>query len=108
MLRERLPDRRASVGFEFEYANPDGKVSIYHATLGFYPDGRLGEVFLGTGKSNSDLDIATRDSAIALSLALQHGLKPEVMGAACLRHENGAPAGVLGRLLDILAEEGWA
>lgn len=95
--REVLPQRRMSETFEFRRAG-----LTYSATIGFYPDGRIGEVFLMAAKSGSMVDIATRDSAIALSFALQHRCRVDTIRAAMTRDEAGAPEGALGVLLESL------
>ena len=99
-MRERLPNRRGGETLNFACRQRE-----YRATLGFYPDGRLGEVFINAGKSGSDVDIATRDSAIALSFALQYGCAPEDIRAALCRDDAGKAEGPLGTLLDLLAQQ---
>jgi hypothetical protein len=42
-----------------------------------FTDGRLAEVFLQNHKPGSQADMNARDSAIAASLALQHGCRLE-------------------------------
>jgi hypothetical protein len=101
MPREPLPERRRSETLDFNFA---GKLQ-YRATLGYYDDGRLGEVFLNAGKVGTDVDVSTRDSAIALSFALQFGCTVDVIRAAMTRDGNGQPEGPLGVLLDLLAKE---
>lgn len=101
--RERLAQRRMCETVEFEHGG-----SVFTATLGYYldPTGvcRLGEVFLNSGKVGSAMDVATRDSAVAVSFALQHGCDVETMRAAFTRDAAGAAEGVLGRLLDLICE----
>lgn len=94
-MREVLPNRRFSETISFRHG-----VFDYRATVGFYPDGRAGEVFLNAAKTGVDLDVATRDSAIALSFALQHGCRIETICSAMTRDEQGRPAGALGILVD--------
>lgn len=100
MTRELLPARRANIRVEFEHVG-----FLYGATIGFYPDGRVGEVFLTAAKTGTALDVATRDSAIALSFAFQHGCTVDTVRKAMTRGEAGEPHGALGALLDILAEQ---
>jgi hypothetical protein len=97
--RERLPNRRYAETFTFWHGNFQ-----YDATVGLYPDGRIGEVFLSAGKAGTELDIATRDSAIALSFALQYGCRPETIRAAMTRNSEGKPEGALGVLIDRICE----
>jgi hypothetical protein len=67
--RTRLPDRRFSVGFNFEHEG-----HRYRATASRYADGRLGEIFLDTGKINTPLQQNAETSAVLVSLLLQHGV----------------------------------
>lgn len=88
-MRELLPQRRRSL--------------TYQATIGYYPDGRPGEIFLDCSKSGADVQIAARDSAIIAAFALQHGVSIEAMRRALTRTPNGEAEGPLGRLFDLLA-----
>ena len=99
--RERLPNRRASEGFELEL---DGL--HYTATFSRFADGRVAEVFLQNHKSASQSDSNARDSAIAASLALQHGCPLEVLRKALLRDARGSAETPLGCALDKIAEGG--
>ena len=98
MARELLPTRRMSETLEFTH---DGVP--YRATVGYYNDGRPGEVFLNGGKLSSAADIAARDGAIACSFALQHGVEPSTITKAFTRDAMGQPEGALGALFDLLA-----
>lgn len=102
--REMLPSRRQSQSFDFHHVNQGGHSFRYKATAGYYPDGRLGEVFLSASKITTDMDVAARDMAILLSIALQHGADREKISAAMTRQPNGKPLGVAGTLLDIIDE----
>lgn len=101
-VREHLPHRRRSETFEFDHRYPDGSAFTYVATIGYYADGRPGEVFLQAAKTGTTIDINTRDSAIALSLALQYGCPLSVIAPTFLRSGDGRPEGPLGTLVDIL------
>lgn len=102
MSRERLPARRQNLSMEFDHINPDGRAFHYTATVGFYDDFRIGEIFIGSTKIGTDSDIAIKDSAIALSLALQYGCPLEVFQKTFLRNAEGRPEGPLGTLVDLL------
>jgi ribonucleoside-diphosphate reductase alpha chain len=105
MGRARLPDRRRCTTFEFEV--PTGTTMLrYTATVGFFPDGRIGELFLNNHKSNSTADTNARDAAIAFSFAIQHGADLEVIRRALCRESNGRASGPLGMALDLLTEKG--
>lgn len=97
-MREILPLRRRAETLDFNLAN--GK---FRATLGFYPDGRLGEVFINSPKVGTDVDVAIKDAAILLSFALQHGAKLEDIRPAMTRSASGQPEGAIGALLDLIA-----
>ena len=98
--RERLPDRRASETFSYEL---DGV--HYHATVGLYSDGRAGEIFISSHKAGSATDVAARDEAIALSLALQFGARLEDIACALSRDGSGRANGPAGRALDLFVAE---
>jgi hypothetical protein len=100
-VRERLPHRRESITFEFECAG-----LRYACTFSRYRDGRLGEVFISNHKTNSGADVAARDSAIACSIALQHGADPEAIRLALCRDSLGRPSGPLAAALDVITAEG--
>jgi ribonucleoside-diphosphate reductase alpha chain len=99
-IRKRLPNRRASEVFELEV---DGLG--YTASVSRFADGRIGEVFINNHKSNSAADTNARDSAIALSFALQHGADAEAIRRALSRDSQGRALGPLGVVLDIIAGE---
>jgi hypothetical protein len=49
--RERLPNRRQCESFEFRHAGLD-----FTLAAGFYPDGRIAEVFLSSHKPGSPIE----------------------------------------------------
>jgi hypothetical protein len=100
-IRERLPDRREHTLVTFETANG----FRYVAGLGFFPDGRLAEVFLNADKIGTAIETAAHDSAVVVSLALQHGVPPDTIRHALTRNGNGEANGPLSTLLDLLASE---
>lgn len=93
--RDRLPNRRYSENIAFDR---DG--SRYLLTVGYYPDGRVGEVFLNADRADSLLDVITSDAAIMASLALQHGCSLQDLKHAVKRDSRGAAAGPIGDALD--------
>ena len=99
-LRQRLPNRRPGETFELEV---DGL--RYIATIGRFPDGRVGEIFLNNHRSNSAADTNAHDSAIVCSIALQCGADIETIRKALCRDSRARPSGPLGAVLDLLAEE---
>jgi hypothetical protein len=70
----RLPDRRPAQIAIFEH---DGR--RYRATFGTFGDGKLGEIFIDTGKANSALQQHSDDAAVLVSLLLQHGVAPKTI-----------------------------
>jgi hypothetical protein len=90
--RERLPNRRAAELVDFEHAGRP-----WTLTIGRFPDGRVGEVFLDTPKASAIGEIA-QESAIVASIALQSGCDLET-----LRHAlAGRGAGPLGAALALV------
>jgi hypothetical protein len=96
--RERLPARRASTTFDFKVVNLH-----YTATVSWFSNGQIGELFLNNHKSNSAADTNARDAAITFSIAVQHGADPEVIRYALCRNSDGSAAGPLGMALDLIA-----
>jgi hypothetical protein len=96
--RERLPSRRLAESFELEVAG-----LRYTCTIGRFPDGRIGELFLQNHKPGNQSDCNARDAAVAASLALQFGCPLEVLRRALLCDAQGRPSTPLGAALDRLA-----
>lgn len=99
--RKRLPNRRQSETFGFEHMGLK-----YTATASWFADGRLGEVFITNGKSDSQADANARDAAIIASIALQHGAPLDVIRKALLRDGRGQPSTPVGMALDMLGADG--
>src|SRR5262245_50001010 len=68
-MRRILPQRRGAETFNVRFWNQP-----FTVTVGFYADGTPGEVFIDGGKTGQDIQTTTRDAAVVLSLALQHGV----------------------------------
>ena len=93
--RRHLPNRRRSESFDLEVAG-----LRYTATVGFFADGSIGELFLSNHKANSHADATARDAAIAFSIALQFGADLNTIRKALCRDAHGQASGPLGRALD--------
>ena len=93
--RDRLPNRRPAITFAFDRDN-----SQYQVTVGFYPDGRPGEVFLNADRANSLLDVLTSDAAILASIAMQYGAPLAELRHALKRDIRGDAASPIGTALD--------
>jgi hypothetical protein len=96
--RRRLPNRRASETFNVEASG-----LRYTATISYFDDGRLGEVFLTNHRATSDAGAAAADSAVVASIALQHGVPVDVIRRALMRDSRGRARTPLGAVLDLIA-----
>jgi hypothetical protein len=96
--RRRLPNRRACQTFAFQCYGLD-----YTASVSFFTDGQLAEIFLSNAKAGSHSDSAAKDSAVVASIALQYGASVDVVRRALLRDPRGAASSPLGAALDVLA-----
>ena len=73
-MRVRLPDTRRSVTHKFEVAQHQGYI-----TVGFYEDGRPGEVFIKIAKHGSTISGLLDTIAVLTSMALQYGVPVETL-----------------------------
>lgn len=92
--RKRLPNRRRAETITFQR---DG--ARFEMTVGYYPDGRVGEVFLNADRANSLLDFLMSDAAILASLALQYGAPLDEIMHALKRDGRGVAASPIGAAL---------
>lgn len=99
MSRDELPGRRQADTFDFQH-----EALKFTASVGRYADGRIGEVFLNCVKLGTAADNNARDAAIAVSIALQHGVPLGTLRHAMTRNADGAPSSPIGHLLDILEQ----
>jgi hypothetical protein len=81
-----------------------GQNTVFAVTIGFYPEGDPGEVFISGAKVGSGLDAEIRGSAVLISLGLQYGVPLGVMQGAMPREQSGAPSGIAGKVVDMLVE----
>jgi hypothetical protein len=95
--RTRLPNRRTAETRAFERDNLK-----YHMTIGLYPDGRIGEIFLNAEHANSLLDVLAHDAAILASLALQFGCPLDTLRHALKRDAQGIAESPIGQALDLI------
>jgi len=87
--RHRLPSERTAVTHKFEISGHEGYI-----TVGLYPDGQPGEIFLKMAKEGSTVSGLMDTFATAISLALQYGvpLRDLVNKFAHVRFEpSGSP-----------------
>lgn len=71
--RERLPDTRRSITHKFSVAGHEGYI-----TVGLYPDGRPGELFITMAKEGSTIGGLMDCFGTAVSMSLQYGVPLEV------------------------------
>lgn len=95
--RNRLPNKRRAETTTFQR---DG--ARFEMTVGYYPEGRVGEVFLNADRANSLLDFLMSDAAILASLALQYGAPLDEIRHALKRDARGIAASPIGAALDIV------
>lgn len=101
--RERLPHRRPLLVRTVEQA--DGISGItYTLSVGFYADGRAGEVFCSGAKPGSALDHISADAATLISVALQHGVPIDAMRKSLARLPDGTPATIVGHMVEVVNE----
>jgi len=71
--RERLPDTRRSLTHKFSIGGHEG-----YATVGLYPDGRPGELFVTMAKEGSTIGGLMDVVGTSTSIGLQYGVPLEV------------------------------
>ena len=103
MIRRTLPQRRAAETFVLRLWN-----QVFTVTVGFYADGTPGEVFIDGGKTGQDVQSISRDAAVVLSLALQHGTPIETIRHAVTRGAAEEPASILGAVVDSITTKSFS
>lgn len=86
--RERLPATRRGLNHKFEIGGHEGYINI-----GFYPDGRPGEIFCTMSKEGSTIGGLMDAWATAISMGLQYGVPIEVL-VDKFAHSRFDPAGI--------------
>jgi len=97
--RERLPDTRRSINrkFKIPYLDEHDKpqeLKLY-VIVGFYDDGRIGEVFIRADRVGSFLSGALDTIAMTMSVGLQYGIPLHELTSK-LRHQRFEPSGRTG------------
>lgn len=112
--RRRLPQRRPAVTETIQFMRGDGNLVSYEASVGFDELGRPKEIFLFGAKQGTDMAAVLADTAVALSVALQHGISAEALALSVGRfapagepfehftEKPGMPISVIGAALDLL------
>jgi ribonucleoside-diphosphate reductase alpha chain len=89
-IRHRLPEERASVTHKFAIAGHEGYI-----TVGLYPNGQPGEIFIRMAKEGSTVSGLMDAFATAVSLSLQHGVPLKVL-CEKFAHTRFEPSGWTG------------
>ncbi len=89
-VRHRLPAERASVTHKFGLGGHEGYI-----TVGLYPNGQPGEIFIRMAKEGSTVSGLMDSFATAVSLALQHGVPLKVL-CEKFAHTRFEPSGWTG------------
>jgi ribonucleoside-diphosphate reductase alpha chain len=89
-VRHRLPAERASVTHKFGLSGHEGYI-----TVGLYPNGQPGEIFIRMAKEGSTVSGLMDSFATAVSLALQHGVPLKVL-CEKFAHTRFEPSGWTG------------
>ncbi len=85
--RERLPHTRQSLTHKFDIQGHEGYINV-----GFYPDGRPGELFITMAKEGSTIGGLMDVLGTAISIGLQYGVPLEVF-VNKFAHSRFEPAG---------------
>ena len=89
-IRHRLPEERASVTHKFSIAGHEGYI-----TVGLYPSGEPGEIFIRMAKEGSTVSGLMDAFATSVSLALQHGVPLKIL-CEKFAHTRFEPSGWTG------------
>jgi ribonucleoside-diphosphate reductase alpha chain len=87
-VRRKLPDERHSITHKFSVGGHEGYI-----TVGLYPDGKPGEIFITMSKEGSVVSGLMDSFATAISLALQYGVPLETL-VNKFAHMRFEPSGV--------------
>jgi len=89
-MRHRLPNERASVTHKFAIAGHEG-----YLTVGLYPNGQPGELFIRMAKEGSTISGLMDSFATAISMCLQHGVPLKLL-CEKFAHTRFEPSGWTG------------
>ena len=86
-VRHKLQEERASITHKFNVGGHEGYI-----TVGLYPDGEPGELFITMAKEGSTVSGLMDSFALAVSIALQHGV-PLKLFCEKFSHTRFEPSG---------------
>lgn len=92
-------NRRVSESFDLE-----SQGLRFTASVSWFDDGSLAEIFLTNHRAGSQAGINAQDAAVVCSLALQYGVPLEVIRRALMRDAHGRASGPLAAALDRISE----
>ncbi len=100
MSREQLPSRRPNETIDLEING-----TLYAVTVGYYPDGRVAEVFTHGAKVGSTMDAILDDACILFSLLLQYGVEPAALVPSMgWLGDYREPSSIIGALAALLSK----
>ena len=88
--RHRLQDERSAITHHFAFSGHEG-----YLTVGFYPNGQPGEIFIRMAKAGSTIAGLMECFGIVVSVSLQHGVPLKVL-CDKLSHTRFEPSGWTG------------
>jgi ribonucleoside-diphosphate reductase alpha chain len=88
--RNRLNDDRTAVTHKFSFGGHEG-----YLTVGLYPNGKPGEIFIRMSKQGSTINGLMESFATQFSVSLQHGVPLEVL-CGKMAHTRFEPSGWTG------------
>ena len=100
--RRELPQRRGGENFSFEHDGQKFTASVRYASI---TDLTPREVFLNAEKPDSAVDLAAKDAAVLVSVALQYGVELRELSRSLSRNADGGASSPIGALLDLLTRE---
>ena len=86
-VRHKLKEERASITHKFNVGGHEGYI-----TVGLYPDGQVGEIFITMAKEGSTVSGLMDSFACAVSIALQHGVPLKLL-CEKFEHTRFEPSG---------------
>lgn len=97
-MRAELPMRRECETFEvsFDVQQP------FIVTVGRYPNGKIGEVFVRAHKRDQLFDHMAKDMAVLISKLLQYGETLEDLSESMTRDAEGRPQALAGAVIDAI------
>ena len=108
MSRKCLPARRPSIIRDVSWTGADGQAVTCAVGIGFDMNGEVAEVFASDIKIGSAMRALLEDTAVIVSVALQHGVAPAALAHSIGRvptAEGTAPASMVGAIVDVLVGE---